>query len=200
MQAAQRLATAHAIDLAVAARTPSGMSGVPFRQGAGSDRRAGQQGPAHLRRTVHDDRRANDLTFDGGAQLHVRPRVRLRSDIAAAKALDASLAVQMVRGSDAWAKSGDHRQETTWRRVIRRDDWAPTATGALRRWMPLRADQPPARILKTDGALTHRSQAASRTAGDPSRPGRAGRDVPRTGPPAGAPPRRGERAPSRRCP
>lgn len=138
MQAAQRLATAASIDLAVArahttqteARTSPMHKAVPI----------GEPGIRGLRTYVElflAIGRANDLTCDIAANSSTVYCYGFDSDIATCQALYASLAVQMVRVSDSYIKSGAYRTETIARPVRSWDAWGDPYT----RWdeKPVRA-------------------------------------------------------------
>lgn len=123
MQAAQRLATAHSIDLAVARshtiekerRTAPVMQRIEIGQ-------PGAKGLRTYASLFMAIGRANDLTFDVAHNSTYVIAFGFVTDIETTKALYASVAVQMVRASDAFIKTGEYRQETLWRRVTRRDE------------------------------------------------------------------------------
>lgn len=138
MQAAQRLATAASIDLAVArahvaakeTRPTPVQKAVPI----------GEPGTRGLRTYVElflAISRANDVTCDIAANSSTVYCYGFDSDIAMCEMLYASLAVQMVRASDAYIKSGAYRSETTARPVRSWDAWGEPFT----RWekRPVRA-------------------------------------------------------------
>jgi hypothetical protein len=124
MQAAQRLASAHSIDLAVARSHTSEKerrtAPVMQRIEIGQPGAKGLRTYASLFMAIG---RANDLTFDVAHNSTYVIAFGFANDIEATKALYSSLAVQMVRASDTFIKSGEYRQETIWRRVTRRDEW-----------------------------------------------------------------------------
>ena len=124
MQAAQRLATTHAIDLAVARShtVDKERRSVPVMQRI----EIGQRGTKGLRTYAElfmTIGRANDVTFDVAQNSTYVIAYGFDDDIATIKALYASVAVQMVRASDSYIKSGDYRQEIVRRRITRRDGW-----------------------------------------------------------------------------
>jgi hypothetical protein len=137
MQAAQRLATAASIDLAVArahsrrkqARSVPVQKAVPI----------GEPGTRGLRTYVElflAVSRANDLTCDIAGNSSTVYCYGFENDIATCEAMYASLAVQMVRASDAYIKSGAYRAELVERRAT---EGERGRTG--RRWVevPVRA-------------------------------------------------------------
>jgi hypothetical protein len=137
LQAAQRLATATSIDLAVArAHTAQREArAVPMQKAI----RIGEPGTRGLRTYVElflAISHANDLTCDIAANSSTVYCYGFDADIATCEALYASLAVQMVRASDAYIKSGAYRFEIVDRVVTRRTYW-----GAERTWVsaPVRA-------------------------------------------------------------
>ena len=118
MQAAQRLATAASIDLAVARaytserekRAEPVQRSVPI----------GEPGTRGLRTYVElflAISHANDVTCDVARNSSTVYCYGFDSDVAACQALYASLAVQMVRASDAYIKSGTYRSEIVGRYV-----------------------------------------------------------------------------------
>lgn len=137
MQAAQRLATAASIDLAVArahtadkeARSTPVQQTVPI----------GEAGTRGLRTYVElflAIARANDVTCDIARNSSTVYCYGFRGDIATCEALYASLAVQMVRACDSYIKSGAFRGETVRRLVTTTDERGRRR----RRWedMPVR--------------------------------------------------------------
>lgn len=118
MQAAQRLATTASIDLAVA-RTHNPqqeMRPAPVQKAI----RIGEPGTRGLRTYVElflAISRANDVTCDIAANSSSVYCFGFEGDIATCEALYASLAVQMVRASDAYIKSGAYQSETVARPV-----------------------------------------------------------------------------------
>jgi hypothetical protein len=122
LQAAQRLATAASIDLAVArahssaeqARVAPMQKAVPI----------GEPGTRGLRTYVElflAVTRANDVTCDIASNSSTVYCYGFPRDIATCEALYASLAVQMVRASDAYIKSGEYRAEIVTRRATWRE-------------------------------------------------------------------------------
>ncbi|MDL9936033.1 DUF2786 domain-containing protein [Gordonia sp. ABSL1-1] len=124
MAAAQRLATAAAIDLAVArAHDPTGRTTtVPqSRQIA-----IGEPGKRGLRTYVQlfvAIGRANDLTVDVAGNSTFVLAYGYADDIDATQALYSSLIVQMVAASDAYLRSGAYKGETFARVVKRGSGW-----------------------------------------------------------------------------
>jgi len=129
MQAAQRLATAASIDLAVArshtADRERRSSPIIERVEIGDAGTKGLRTYAQLFMAIGH---ANDVVFDVAHNSTYVIGYGFSSDIETTKALYASIAVQMVRASDQYIKSGDYRAEQVYRRV-RRDgrypDWQP---------------------------------------------------------------------------
>jgi hypothetical protein len=112
MQAAQRLATATSIDLAVArahsARTERRASPLARRI------EIGPPGKRALRTYVQlflSIARANDLTCDLAGNSTYVIAYGFETDIDVCEALYASLVVQMVRASDSYLRSGAYRRE-----------------------------------------------------------------------------------------
>jgi hypothetical protein len=143
MQAAQRLATTASIDLAVArAHTESrDARAVPTMQAV----RIGDPGTRGLRTYVElflAISHANDVTCDIARNSSTVYCYGFTTDITACEALYASLAVQMVRASDAYIKSGAHRAETVGRLVTTRDEWGRSH----RQWMEAPVQGTTARI------------------------------------------------------
>ena len=131
MQAAQRLATTASIDLAVArAHADSKQArSAPTLQTV----RIGEPGTRGLRTYVElflAISRANDVTCDIARDSSTVYCYGFASDISTCEALYASLAVQMVRASDAYIKSGAYRSETVGRLITTRDEWGRSR----RRW------------------------------------------------------------------
>lgn len=121
MAAAQRLATASSIDLAVARDHDPALkkrSAPITRQIA-----IGTAGKRGLRTYVQlfvQIGRANDLTCDVAANSTYVIAYGFAGDIDATEALYASLVVQMVAASDAYLKSGAYKNQTA-HRVVTRD-------------------------------------------------------------------------------
>ncbi len=110
MQAAQRLATASAIDLAVArAHDPDARKKVTPITRRDQDRGAGQARSAHLRAAVRRHRPADDVTVDVASNSTFVLAYGYEADIDACEALYTSLIVQMVAASDAYLRSGATR-------------------------------------------------------------------------------------------
>jgi Protein of unknown function (DUF2786) len=113
MAAAQRLATATSIDLAVA----RAHSARKERRAAPIGKRIeiGPEGKRALRTYVQlflAIARANELTCDLAGNSTYVIAYGFETDIEVCEALYASLVVQMVRASDAFLRSGGHRRET----------------------------------------------------------------------------------------
>ncbi|WHU48141.1 DUF2786 domain-containing protein [Gordonia sp. L191] len=123
MAAAQRLATASAIDLALArAHDPASRTTTPIsRQIA-----IGETGKRGLKTYVQlfvAIARANDVTVDVAGNSTFVLAYGFESDIDTCEALYTSLVVQMVTASDAYLRSGDYRNETSARVVRRGQGW-----------------------------------------------------------------------------
>ena len=127
MQAAQRLATTHSIDLAVArahtAKREAREQPVIKRIDIGPSGKRGLRTFAQLFLACG---RPNDLAFDVAHNSSYVIAYGMPSDIAVAESLYASLAVQMVRASDAYVRSDAHRND---RMVTYRGDEYDHATG-----------------------------------------------------------------------
>jgi hypothetical protein len=130
MQAAQRLATTHSIDLAVArahtAKREAREEPVIKRIDIGPSGKRGMRTFAQLFLACG---RPNDLTFDIAHNSSYVIAYGMPSDIAVAESRYASLAVQMVRASDAYVRSDAHKND---RMVIYRGDHYDDATGEWR--------------------------------------------------------------------
>ncbi len=118
LQAAQRLATLAAVDLAVARSHAE----TRERRVAPTQRSIdiGEAGKRGLRTYVHlflVIGRANDLLCDVARNSTRVFAYGFAADIDAAEALYSSLVVQMVRASDSFVKSGAHAEELITRRV-----------------------------------------------------------------------------------
>lgn len=142
LQAAQRLATAASIDLAVArAHTADRERRVqPIQRSVG----IGEPGTRGLRTYVElflEISHANDVRCDIARNSSTVYCYGFEPDVATCEALYASLAVQMVRGSDAYIKSGDYKAEIVGRYVARSDGWRTT-----RRWVEAPVHASTARI------------------------------------------------------
>lgn len=124
MQAAQRLATASAIDLAVArAHDPAAKKRTTpvSRQIA-----IGESGKRGLRTYVQlfvAIARANDVTVDVAGNSTFVLAYGYAADIDTCEALYTSLVVQMVAASDAYLRSGEYRSETSARVVRKGSGW-----------------------------------------------------------------------------
>jgi hypothetical protein len=114
MAAAQRLATATSIDLAVArahsARKERRAAPIAKRIQIGPPGKRGLRTYVQLFLAIA---RANDLTCDLAANSTYVIAYGFETDIEMCEALYASLVVQMVRGSDAFLRSGAYRREST---------------------------------------------------------------------------------------
>ena len=125
LQAAQRLATAASIDLAVArAHDPSAaQSGPTVRQVTiGS---AGKRGLKTYVALYVAIGHANDLKVDVAHNSTFVMAYGFPGDIDATEALYSSLVVQMVAASDAYLKSGAYKQEVAAKVVTDRSGWQP---------------------------------------------------------------------------
>ncbi|MBD0861968.1 DUF2786 domain-containing protein [Gordonia sp. zg691] len=124
MQAAQRLATASSIDLAVArAHDPAARKQVTpiSRQIA-----IGEPGKRGLRTYVQlfvAIAAANDVTVDVAGNSTFVLAYGYEADIDASEALYTSLIVQMVAASDAYLRSGAYKGETFARVVTQKTGW-----------------------------------------------------------------------------
>ncbi|WP_345000281.1 DUF2786 domain-containing protein, partial [Tsukamurella soli] len=113
-EAAQRLATAASIDLAVARahqRSNSGRPAAPAQRTV----RIGEPGKRGLRTYVElfvAIARSNDVRCDIAANSTFVFAYGFDADIDACEALYASLVIQMVRASDTYIKSGAYKGET----------------------------------------------------------------------------------------
>ena len=172
MQAAQRLATTASIDLAVARAHAAEKERrtVPIQKSV----RIGEPGTRGLRTYVElflAISHANDVTCDIASNSSTVYCYGFRADIATCEALYASLAVQMVRASDGYIKSGAYRSEKVGRLVTVREHW-----GTERRWVeaPIRATT--ARI-NFQQAYAHRIGTRLKEAGDLARQEAVERDA-----------------------
>ena len=121
LAAAQRLATASSIDLAVAREHDPALK----KRSAPISRQVtvGEAGKRGLKTYVQlfvQIGRANDLTCDVASNSTYVIAYGFASDIDTAEALYASLVVQMVSASDAYLKSGAYKSETA-QQVVTRD-------------------------------------------------------------------------------
>jgi uncharacterized protein DUF2786 len=112
MAAAQRLATATSIDLAVArahsARTERRAAPIAKRIEIGPPGKRALRTYVQLFLAIAS---ANDLTCDLAANSTYVIAYGFEADLDVCEALYASLVVQMVRGSDAYLRSGAYRRE-----------------------------------------------------------------------------------------
>ncbi len=118
MAAAQRLATASSIDLALArAHDPAARAAaVPITRQIGIGE-AGKRGLKTYVQLFVQIARANDLTCDVASNSTFVIAYGFESDIDATEALYTSLVIQMVAASDAYLKSGSYKSETA-RQVV----------------------------------------------------------------------------------
>lgn len=116
MAAAQRLATAASIDLAVARAHTAGKEkrATPTQRliSIGEPGKKGLRTYAQLFLVIAA---ANDVECDIAQTSAIVYAYGFASDIDVCEALYTSLLIQMVRASDAYIKSGDYRSETTVR-------------------------------------------------------------------------------------
>lgn len=121
LAAAQRIATASSIDLAVAREHDPALRSrstpITRRVAIGT---AGKRGlRTYVQLFVHIGR-ANDLTCDVASNSTYVIAYGFESNLDAVEALYASLVVQMVAASDAYLKSGAYKNETA-QQVVTRD-------------------------------------------------------------------------------
>jgi hypothetical protein len=118
MEAAQRLATATSIDLAVArahtAKSERRTTPIAKRIEIGEAGKRGLRTYVALYLAVG---RSNDLRFDIAHNSTYVIAYGFPADIETCEALYASLVIQMVRASDAYLRSGAYREETVLVRV-----------------------------------------------------------------------------------
>jgi hypothetical protein len=118
MEAAQRLATATSIDLAVArahtAKSERRTAPIAKRIEIGEAGKRGLRTYVQLYLAVG---RTNDLKFDIAHNSTYVIAYGFLADIETCEALYASLVIQMVRASDAYLRSGAYREETVLVRV-----------------------------------------------------------------------------------
>ncbi|NLG56422.1 MAG: DUF2786 domain-containing protein [Rhodococcus sp.] len=125
MAAAQRLATAASIDLAVArAHTGSKERTTPVQRliHIGEPGKRGLRTYAQLFLVIAA---ANDVQCDIAQSSAVIYAYGFAADIDVCEALYTSLLIQMVRASDSYIKSGTYRSETTVRTVVDRQGRRP---------------------------------------------------------------------------
>ncbi|GAA1479712.1 DUF2786 domain-containing protein [Gordonia sinesedis] len=125
MAAAQRLATASSIDLAVArAHDPAARrKATPIsRQIAIGE--AGRRGLRTYVQLFVAIAAANDITVDVAGNSTFVLAYGYEGDIDTSEALYTSLVVQMVAASDAYLRAGDYKRETSARVVRRGSGWA----------------------------------------------------------------------------
>lgn len=118
MEAAQRLATATSIDLAVArahtAKSERRTAPIAKRIEIGEAGKRGLRTYVQLYLAVG---RTNDLKFDIASNSTFVIAYGFPADIETSEALYSSLVIQMVRASDAYLRSGAYREETVLVRV-----------------------------------------------------------------------------------
>ncbi|PXW35230.1 UNVERIFIED_CONTAM: uncharacterized protein DUF2786 [Williamsia faeni] len=120
MQAAQRLATAASIDLAVARAHGNGNQRVAPEQRNIAIGEAGKRGLRTYVQLFVAIARANDITCDVASNSTFVYAYGFPGDIDSCEALYSSLVVQMVAASDGYLKSGDYKGETFARVVTQR--------------------------------------------------------------------------------
>lgn len=120
MQAAQRLATAASIDLAVARAHGNGSRRVAPEQRNIAIGEAGKRGLRTYVQLFVAIARANDITCDVASNSTFVYAYGFPGDIDSCEALYSSLVVQMVAASDGYLKSGDYKGETFARVVTER--------------------------------------------------------------------------------
>ncbi|HEY9315150.1 DUF2786 domain-containing protein [Williamsia sp.] len=120
MQAAQRLATAASIDLAVARAHGNGNQRVAPEQRNIAIGEAGKRGLRTYVQLFVAIARANDITCDVASNSTFVYAYGFPGDIDSCEALYGSLVVQMVAASDGYLKSGDYKGETFARVVTQR--------------------------------------------------------------------------------
>ncbi|MFD6677163.1 DUF2786 domain-containing protein [Rhodococcus zopfii] len=119
LAAAQRLATAAAVDLAVArAHTASRERRVTPVQRLITIGETGKKGLRTYAQLFLAIAAANDVQCDITATSTVIYAYGFADDIDVCEALYSSLLVQMVRASDAYLRAGSYRDETTVRTVV----------------------------------------------------------------------------------
>ncbi|NDK88512.1 DUF2786 domain-containing protein [Gordonia desulfuricans] len=124
MAAAQRLATASAIDLAVArAHDPAARSRTTPISRQVTIGESGKRGLKTYVLLFVAIARANDVTVDVAGNSTFVMAYGYEADIDTCEALYTSLVVQMVAASDAYLRSGDYKQEMSARVVTRGQGW-----------------------------------------------------------------------------
>ncbi|MBA4026441.1 MAG: DUF2786 domain-containing protein [Gordonia sp.] len=123
MQAAQRLATAASIDLAVARAHAGGNRRVTPEQRNIAIGTAGKRGLRTYVQLFVAIARANDITCDVASNSTFVYAYGFPGDIDTCEALYSSLVVQMVAASDGYLKSGAYKGETFARVVTERRGW-----------------------------------------------------------------------------
>ena len=122
MQAAQRLASTHAIDLAVArahtARAERRSAPTHRTITLGPPRKRGLRTYVQLFLVIAA---ANDVTCNIAHNSTYVVAFGFEEDIAVTEALYASLVIQMVRACDAYLNTGAYLDDLAWRRVTRTD-------------------------------------------------------------------------------
>ncbi|WP_461167233.1 DUF2786 domain-containing protein [Tsukamurella serpentis] len=174
-EAAQRLATAASIDLAVARAHQRGTErarAVPEQRTV----RIGEAGRRGLRTFVElfvAIARSNDVTCDVASNSTFVFAYGFTEDVDACEALYASLVIQMVRASDAYLRSGAHKSETVQqlyedRRTRRR--WVETKPVS---GVTARINFQSAFAARIGARLAQAREAARTRATDQGRPGTA---------------------------
>lgn len=124
MKVAQRLASKYSIDLAVArahtAKSAKRTTPTHRRIVIGEARKKGLRTYVSLFMAIG---KANDVTFNIAHNSTYVIAFGFSEDIDLTEALYASLIVQMVRASDAYLRAGTYKEETTYRKVTKRDSW-----------------------------------------------------------------------------
>ena len=115
MQRAQTLATRHSIDLAVArAHTAKAEKREQVEEVAVEIGTPGKRGLALYTQLFLDIAQVNDIKCLIAHDSSTVYAMGFPSDVEVAKALYASLVVQMVQAGDAYIKSGEYKSETVW--------------------------------------------------------------------------------------
>lgn len=139
MQAAQRLATAASIDLAVARAHSSGDRRVAPVQRNIAIGTAGKRGLRTYVQLFVAIARANDITCDVASNSTFVYAYGFPGDIDSCEALYSSLVVQMVAASDNYLKSGAYKGETSARVVTERRGWVARRVVEKKQLSPITA-------------------------------------------------------------
>ncbi|MBY4575597.1 hypothetical protein ACN94_18750 [Gordonia paraffinivorans] len=180
MQAAQRLATASAIDLAVArAHDPAARRTVtPISRQI----KIGEPGKRGLRTYVQlfvAIASANDVTVDVASNSTFVLAYGYEADIDACEALYTSLIVQMVAASDAYLRSGAYKGETFARVVTKGTGWRARRVIEEKPLSPITArlnfqsafaERIGKRLAEARDAAREEALDAERKSGEPERP------------------------------